>query len=255
LGREAEARADLSTAVAHIDFQLQHCQRPRRVHTLFRERADILDLLGDRVDADRCRLLAADVLAAASGDSSAGAAIATAPAFVAMHGVMGFEYADAFRAGWNSSQMAQVEAERASLLDKNRAYGLGLCHKCKDIARVSADHKDLRRHKTDVVRYFVAADAQRAWGELLAAMPAKWHRTPTPLTVTLPELADVPASLAAISASPRAPTASPAAPPNMQAGWYPDPAGRHQYRYWDGGLWSDDVADNGITARDPVSLL
>jgi hypothetical protein len=36
-------------------------------------------------------------------------------------------------------------------------------------------------------------------------------------------------------------------------GWNPDPTGRHEYRYWDGSTWTDDVSDNGITSVDPVS--
>ncbi len=36
------------------------------------------------------------------------------------------------------------------------------------------------------------------------------------------------------------------------AGWNPDPTGRHEYRYWDGGAWTDDVSDNGVTSVDPV---
>jgi hypothetical protein len=36
-------------------------------------------------------------------------------------------------------------------------------------------------------------------------------------------------------------------------GWNPDPTGRHEYRYWDGGNWTDDVSDNGITSVDPVA--
>jgi Protein of unknown function (DUF2510) len=34
------------------------------------------------------------------------------------------------------------------------------------------------------------------------------------------------------------------------AGWYPDPYGRHQFRYWDGRVWTDAVSDGGIRARD-----
>ena len=36
-------------------------------------------------------------------------------------------------------------------------------------------------------------------------------------------------------------------------GWQPDPAGRHEYRYWDGTAWTDDVSDAGMTAVDPLS--
>jgi polyhydroxyalkanoate synthesis regulator phasin len=33
--------------------------------------------------------------------------------------------------------------------------------------------------------------------------------------------------------------------------WQPDPHGRHQYRYWDGTQWTDQVADDGVSAVDP----
>jgi hypothetical protein len=36
-------------------------------------------------------------------------------------------------------------------------------------------------------------------------------------------------------------------------GWQPDPTGRHEYRYWDGTKWSDDVSDGGVTANDPAA--
>ena len=32
-----------------------------------------------------------------------------------------------------------------------------------------------------------------------------------------------------------------------QAGWYPDPTGRHQHRYFDGREWTNHVADAGVT--------
>ena len=35
--------------------------------------------------------------------------------------------------------------------------------------------------------------------------------------------------------------------------WEPDPTGRHQYRWWDGERWTDQVADDGVQAVDPVS--
>jgi uncharacterized protein YxjI len=40
--------------------------------------------------------------------------------------------------------------------------------------------------------------------------------------------------------------------PSVLPGWYPDPAGRHEYRYWDGALWTDQVASHGRQGVDPV---
>jgi hypothetical protein len=38
------------------------------------------------------------------------------------------------------------------------------------------------------------------------------------------------------------------------ADWYPDPLGRHEFRYWDGAAWSDNVADGGQASVDPVAV-
>ena len=34
-------------------------------------------------------------------------------------------------------------------------------------------------------------------------------------------------------------------------GWHPDPAGRHELRWWDGSTFTDQVADGGVTSTDP----
>jgi hypothetical protein len=36
-----------------------------------------------------------------------------------------------------------------------------------------------------------------------------------------------------------------------EAGWKPDPNGRHEWRYFDGVAWTDKVSDAGATASDP----
>lgn len=43
-----------------------------------------------------------------------------------------------------------------------------------------------------------------------------------------------------------------ATPTMMPAGWYTDPARRHEYRYWSGTDWSTLVSDNAVTATDPL---
>ena len=32
--------------------------------------------------------------------------------------------------------------------------------------------------------------------------------------------------------------------------WQPDPSGRHEYRWWDGSRWTDDVADAGVASTE-----
>lgn len=43
-----------------------------------------------------------------------------------------------------------------------------------------------------------------------------------------------------------------AGPAPQKADWYGDPAGRHQFRYWDGASWTDHVADDGTSSLDPM---
>jgi Protein of unknown function (DUF2510)/Phospholipase_D-nuclease N-terminal len=45
----------------------------------------------------------------------------------------------------------------------------------------------------------------------------------------------------------------PEAQPTVPAGWKADPTGRHQFRYWDGFQWTENVADAGEQTRDPVA--
>lgn len=35
-------------------------------------------------------------------------------------------------------------------------------------------------------------------------------------------------------------------------GWDPDPVGLHQFRYWDGSRWTEQVEDFGVRAEDPM---
>ena len=36
------------------------------------------------------------------------------------------------------------------------------------------------------------------------------------------------------------------------ANWYPDPQGRHELRYWDGGQWTEHISNQGVTGSDPL---
>lgn len=37
------------------------------------------------------------------------------------------------------------------------------------------------------------------------------------------------------------------------AGWFPDPGGGHQWRYWDGTQWTDAVADHAVSTVESVA--
>ena len=44
-----------------------------------------------------------------------------------------------------------------------------------------------------------------------------------------------------------------AVPAASVAEWRPDPSGRHEFRYWNGSGWSDNVADHGAQSVDPMT--
>jgi hypothetical protein len=39
--------------------------------------------------------------------------------------------------------------------------------------------------------------------------------------------------------------------PVAPAGWFADPSGRNEWRYWDGQRWTDHVGNGGVTTLDP----
>jgi hypothetical protein len=56
---------------------------------------------------------------------------------------------------------------------------------------------------------------------------------------------------AAAETSDLAPPVTPT-PAATGPGWYPDPAHRHQVRFWDGAAWTSHVSDAGAQSDDPV---
>jgi len=84
-----------------------------------------------------------------------------------------------------------------------------------------------------------------------SAMAAGLPSMPAPRVGTsAPEIFRArPETVAPIAGSGAAATAPLA---SMAARWMNDPTGRHQYRYWDGGQWAENVYDAGVESRDPV---
>src|SRR4051812_12877458 len=92
--------------------------------------------------------------------------------------------------------------------------------------------------------YAQPAYAQQGYGQPAVAAAA------TPSRFGINE----PATTAAYAGTP-APGAAPAAAPAAAlpaAMWAADPTGRHQYRWWDGSVWTPNVSSNGVVAQDPV---
>lgn len=99
--------------------------------------------------------------------------------------------------------------------------------------------------------------------------PAGWAMSPEPAAATPTAAAMAPISETTASYQPQSqpastyqPQAQPAASapasyqpaaatPSVPAGWYADPAGRFELRYWDGGTWTEHVSRAGQQFTDP----
>ena len=86
---------------------------------------------------------------------------------------------------------------------------------------------------------------------------------PTPAPQPTPQPAPQPVAASPVSPSPMPASApvqpavqpAPAAPaqPAVPADWYKDPAGRFEYRYWDGQKWTTKVSRAGVMYDDPAT--
>ena len=81
----------------------------------------------------------------------------------------------------------------------------------------------------------------------LASQPTSTYQ---PVVTPIVEPTPAPAPAAVVPAA-VAPTPDPAPAPAVPAGWYADPAGRFELRYWDGSTWTEHVSRAGQQFTDP----
>ncbi len=82
--------------------------------------------------------------------------------------------------------------------------------------------------------------------------PAGWGMAPE--SSEAPRASTAPTTVIQTATPYQATSATPAAAasaPSVPAGWYADPAGRFDLRYWDGGKWTEHVARGGQQYTDP----
>jgi hypothetical protein len=108
-------------------------------------------------------------------------------------------------------------------------------------------------------------EAAPAMAEAAPSEPAGWAVAPDPAPTssapaTVIQTSSPMASMDTSSSAPNyssAPAAAAPAPtptPAVPAGWYADPAGRFDLRYWDGGTWTEHVSRAGQQFTDaPVA--
>jgi hypothetical protein len=97
--------------------------------------------------------------------------------------------------------------------------------------------------------YTPQAEEPAGWGAV-AEPAAAWSPDPAPAPepAPTPEPAPEPEPVVETPAYDPAPAQQ---VPSVPAGWYADPAGRFELRYWDGGQWTEHVARGGAQYTDP----
>lgn len=81
--------------------------------------------------------------------------------------------------------------------------------------------------------------------------PAGWAVAPEPAPEPEPTPTPEPEpEPQPVTAEPE-PVAQAPTTPSVPAGWYADPAGRYELRYWDGTQWTEHVARGGAQYTDP----
>ena len=94
-------------------------------------------------------------------------------------------------------------------------------------------------------------DEPAGWATAPDETPAD---TPTETTTEEASIADLAAQVSEPEPEPQAEPAAEAAPAvesAVPAGWYADPSGRFELRYWDGTAWTEHVSRAGQQFTDP----
>jgi hypothetical protein len=94
--------------------------------------------------------------------------------------------------------------------------------------------------------YIPAATGAVAAATTATDEAAGWATAPGEAVAATP-VAEEPAAAAVVAPVEPAPVAEPTVP----AGWYADPSGRFELRYWDGTAWTEHVSRAGQQFTDP----
>jgi hypothetical protein len=138
---------------------------------------------------------------------------------------------------------------------------LGLLYKETETLSVSASEEDgatvvniSGKGSTELIgRLNALLGSMPGAKQTVAPMPSAY---PTPPIAAAPAAAVPPVPAPAPQASAPAPPPPPGAPADTStgtptsAGWHADPSGKHEYRYWNGTDWTDDVSDGGQQSTD-----
>jgi hypothetical protein len=126
------------------------------------------------------------------------------------------------------------------------------------VEEAAADVADEEAIVEDAALEVADEEAALDVAEADVAEPAGWAAAPeetaAPVDDSIAGLAaqvDEPEAEPVLAAAVPAPEPAPAAEPAVPAGWYADPSGRYELRYWDGAAWTEHVSRAGQQFTDP----
>ena len=102
-----------------------------------------------------------------------------------------------------------------------------------------------------IVAYLCRPSGSKAFGATATAT-TNASLSPEPASTTPATNAAVgPSPTVSPSPSPAASVVDPSPAPAVPSGWYADPSGRFEIRYWDGENWTEHVSRGGQQSTDP----
>jgi hypothetical protein len=156
---------------------------------------------------------------------------------------------DSASAGWSVIGVVNDGGGVSALLARDASW-------TPDVAPAAAAPAVEAAAPAPVVEVAPQPEPAPAPAPVAAPEPAGWAVAPEPTSPAPAAMAPI------IEPTPAAPTAqyqavapSAAAPvaaaPAVPSGWYADPAGRFELRYWDGTTWTEHVSRAGQQFTDP----
>lgn len=108
---------------------------------------------------------------------------------------------------------------------------------------------DWGKNDKNITQFFAALDAELG---LTGPLPGVAPAAPQQMTSGPPgQMSPAPRFTPGVGVAGPA-LGVPTAPAGPPAGWHPDPGGAHEYRYWDGAVWTDQVSDAGVVTSHPL---
>jgi len=153
---------------------------------------------------------------------------------------------------WSTRQMGSESSGFTRFRDLANARGASADDPAA-LVKPQSEHVDVLRARLETLslEHAAAASSARQANETYGRLRGEYRGEPCSLLDWIrawtagARPSPMPMDLAALPAHTEANASAP-------AGWYPDPSGAHQHRYWDGAKWSATVADHGHTTHDPV---